>query len=205
MKISKSFRSVIVLLCVGMFLGSNAFAAERMKLGSVAPDFKLLDVVSGKMISRDEVKGEKGLLLMVICRHCPYVQHVKKVLAELGKDFQAQGLGIAALSANDAKAYPGDSPESLKEMAVEEGFNFPFLYDETQETAKALGAKATPDLFLFDANLTLVYRGQVDETRPGGDPSDGKSIRSAIQSLLAGEPLSQDQKPAIGCSIKWKK
>ncbi len=205
MKISKINLGGMVLLCLAMLWGSSALAADSIHLGSAAPDFKLLDVVSGKIISRDEVKGEKGLLIMVICRHCPYVQHVKKVLAQIGKEFQGQGLGVVALSANDAVAYPDDAPDRLREMAVEEGFNFPFLYDENQEIARALNAKATPHLFLFDANLKLVYRGQVDATRPGGEPASGKSIRSAIENLLTGQPISPDQKPAMGCSIKWKK
>lgn len=177
-----------------------------LALGTKAPDFKLPDVVSGKTISLETFAGKKGLLVMFICNHCPYVQHVKDELARLGRDYANKDVGIVAISANDASSYPDDSPESLKKMAQKLKFNFPFCYDESQETAKAYTAACTPDFFLFDADRRLVYRGQLDESRPGsGKPVTGKDLRAAIDALLAGKPVSKDQRPSMGCNIKWKK
>ena len=177
-----------------------------LALGTKAPDFKLPDVVSGKTISLETFAGKKGLLVMFICNHCPYVQHVKDELARLGRDYANKDVGIVAISANDASSYPDDSPESLKKMAQELKFNFPFCYDESQETAKAYTAACTPDFFLFDADRRLVYRGQLDESRPGSSkPVTGKDLRAAIDALLAGKPVSKEQRPSMGCNIKWKK
>lgn len=178
---------------------------EGIPLGTSAPAFRLTDVVSGKEVSRDDFAGGKGLLVIFICRHCPYVQHVKGELARIGKDYSGKGIGIVTISSNDPAGYPEDSPEKLKEMALEEGFTFPLLFDETQAVAKAYTAVCTPDPFLFDASLKLVYRGQMDEGRPGGKPSDGKDLRAAMDAVLAGKPVNSDQKPSTGCSIKWKK
>ena len=194
--------------------------STMLALGVKAPDFQLKDAVSGKTISLSSFAGKKGLWVMFICRHCPYVQHIKKELAQLGKDCAAGGLsgaasdsrshadkdiGIVAVSANDASKYPDDAPEKLKEMALEEGFNFPFCYDETQSTAKAYQAACTPDFFLFDEGRTLVYRGQLDDSRPGNNkPLTGKDLRAAIEALLAGKEIAADQKASIGCNIKWK-
>ena len=174
------------------------------KLGAPAPEFRLTDVVTGKKVSREDFAGGKGLLVLFICRHCPYVQHVKKELARLGRDYAGKGIGIVAISANDPAAYPEDSPGRLKQMAEEEGFTFPLLFDETQEVARAYTAVCTPDPFLFDGGLRLVYRGQLDDGRPGGKPSDGKDLRAALDALLAGRPVRGPQKPSAGCSIKWK-
>ena len=180
--------------------------STMLALGTAAPEFRLPDVVSGKPISLTTFTGKKALLVMFICRHCPYVQHVKEGLARLGRDYAKKDAGIVAISANDAASYPDDAPDSLKAMAQEEGFAFPFCYDESQETAKAYTAACTPDFFLFDATRRLVYRGQLDESRPGnGKPVTGKDLRAAIDAALAGKPVSPDQRPSIGCNIKWKK
>jgi len=174
-------------------------------LGTQAPDFSLPDVVSGGMISRGDFAGKKAFLVMFICQHCPYVQHVKEELYRLGRDYANQEVGIVAVSANDASRYPDDSPQNLKKMAKELAFTFPFCYDETQEVAKAYSAACTPDFFLFDKNHQLVYRGQLDDSRPGnGKPVTGRDLRAAVDALLAGRSVSLDQKPSIGCNIKWK-
>ena len=177
-----------------------------LELGTQAPEFKLPDVVSGKTISLSTFAGKRALLVMFICRHCPYVVHVREELARLGRDYAKQSVGIVAISANDAASYPDDAPEKLSEMAKEMGFTFPFCYDESQAVAKAYTAACTPDFFLFDADRTLVYRGQLDEARPGnGKPLTGNDLRAAIDAVLAGTAVSPDQKPSIGCNIKWRK
>jgi peroxiredoxin len=175
-------------------------------LGTTAPSFELPDVVTGQRRSTAQLAGEHGLLVMFICRHCPFVQHIEKELARLGRDYQDEGLGMVAISSNDAETHPDDSPPSLKEQAEQQGFSFPYLYDETQEVAKAYQAACTPDFFLFDKQLTLVYRGQLDDSRPGnGVPVSGRDLRRAIDALLAGEPIPAEQRPSLGCNIKWKK
>lgn len=177
-----------------------------LALGTRAPAFRLPDVVSGKTISLATFAGKKALLVMFICRHCPYVQHVKEELARLGRDYADTDVGIVAISANDAQHYPEDAPDQLAAMAKELGFAFPFCYDETQETAKAYTAACTPDFFLFDATWTLIYRGQLDEGRPGnGKPVTGRDLRAAIDTALDGRSVTQDQRPSLGCNIKWKK
>ena len=177
----------------------------RLVPGTQAPDFKLPDVVSGKTITLESFAGKKALLVMFICRHCPYVQHIKEELARLGRDFVSQGAGIVAISSNDAAHYPDDAPEQLKQMARELGFNFPFCYDETQEAAQAYKAACTPDFFLFDSDRRLVYRGQMDDSRPGNNkPVTGQDLRAALEAVLGGRPVSTSQKPSIGCNIKWK-
>lgn len=187
------------------FAASSADQKDGLPLGAAAPAFKLTDVVTGKEVSRDEAAGPKGLLVLFICRHCPYVKHVKEELARIGKDYQGKGIGIVGISSNDPADYPEDSPESLKEMAQQEGINFPILFDGTQAVAKAYTAVCTPDPFLFDSNKKLVYRGQIDDTRPGGQPANGKDLRAALDAVAAGQPVPADQKPSVGCSIKWKK
>ncbi|BAY43455.1 hypothetical protein SAMD00079811_10350 [Scytonema sp. HK-05] len=180
-------------------------ASTMLSLGTQAPDFHLPDVVSGQTISLSTFAQKKALLVMFICRHCPFVKHVKEELAQLGKDYINKGLGIVAISTNDAKNYPDDAPELLKAMAIELDFNFPFCYDESQETAKAYTAACTPDFFLFDAKQQLVYRGQLDESRPSnGKPVTGADLRAAIDAVLADKPVAGEQKPSIGCNIKWK-
>ena len=180
--------------------------STMLALGTKAPDFRLPDVVSGQMVSLETFAGKKAFLIIIICRHCPYVQHVKGELARLGRDYAAKDIGIVAISANDASGYADDAPDQLAAMAKELGFTFPFCYDESQETAKAYTAACTPDFFLFDASRTLIYRGQLDDSRPGNNkPVTGKDLRAAINTVLTGKPVSQDQKPSIGCNIKWKK
>jgi peroxiredoxin len=177
-----------------------------LALGTSAPDFRLPDVVSGKTISLDTFAGKHALLVIFICRHCPYVQHVKEELARLGRDYAGKGIGIVAISANDVADYPDDAPDKLAAMAKGLGFTFPFCYDESQETAKAYTAACTPDFFLFDASRALVYRGQLDDSRPGNNkPVTGRDLRAALDAALAGKPVSPKQQPSIGCNIKWKK
>ena len=181
-------------------------------LGATAPDFTLPDVVTGKKVSLKDFAGKKAVLVMFICRHCPYVQHVKAELARLGRDYGEKSVGIIAISSNDAESYPDDAPASLKEMASREGFTFPLLYDRTQEAAQAYKALCTPDFFLFarkgevTSPLQLVYRGQLDDSRPGNDkPVTGKDLRGAIDAVLSGKPVAALQRPSSGCNIKWKK
>lgn len=179
--------------------------STMLPLGTAAPSFRLPDVVSGELVSLDRFRGKKALLVMFICRHCPYVKHVQGELARLGEDYAQKELGMVAISSNDASAYPDDAPESLREMALELGFRFPFCYDESQETARAYDAVCTPDFFLFDESRRLVYRGQLDESRRGSDiPVDGRDLRAAIENVLNGRPVDPHQKPSIGCSIKWR-
>ena len=180
--------------------------STMLALGTRAPDFELPDVVSGRRVSLRTFAGKRALLVMFICRHCPYVQHVQAELSRLGRDYADQDVGIVAISANDAAGYPDDAPDKLKAMAEGLGFLFPLCYDESQETAKAYTASCTPDFFLFDASRALVYRGQLDEARPGNNkPVTGKDLRAAIDAVLAGTPVRPDQRPSIGCNIKWKK
>lgn len=202
---------MILLVVICLMVPANLFAAPRegkkslLSLGSPAPDFKLRDVVSGKMISRDDLAEKKALLVIFLCRHCPYVQHVKTGIVQMAKDYAGKGVGIVAISSNDPAGYPEDAPEKLKEMAVTGGFPMPLLFDETQEVAKAYTAVATPDLFLFDKDRKLVYRGQFDDARPRNTiPVTGKDIRAALDAVLEGKSVPSEQKPAIGCSIKWK-
>ena len=180
--------------------------STMLPLGTLAPDFQLPDVVSDRTLSLVSFASKKGLLVMFICQHCPFVIHIKHQLSNLGKDYANSELGIVAISSNDADKYPDDGPESLKKMATECGFTFPICYDESQETAKAYTAACTPDFFLFDKEQRLAYRGQLDDSRPGNDkPANGKDLREAIDRLLAGEEIDPDtQKPSIGCNIKWK-
>jgi peroxiredoxin len=182
-----------------------ATPSTMLPLGTTAPDFKLQDVVSGKVISLSTFSNQKVLLVMFICRHCPYVIHVKKELARIGENYISKGVGIVAVSSNDAESYPDDSPEKLKEMAEDLRFNFPVCYDESQEVAKAYHAACTPEFYVFDENKKLVYRGQLDDSRPqNGVPVTGKDLRAALDAALSGKSISQEQKPGIGCNIKWK-
>lgn len=179
--------------------------STMLPLGTKAPNFLLTDVVSGKTISLDTFAGKQALLIMFICRHCPFVKHVQSQLAQIGKDYADTDVAIVAISANDAANYPDDAPEKLKQMATELGFTFPLCYDESQETAIAYTAACTPDFFLFDANRELVYRGQLDDSRPSNDkPVTGKDLRAALNAVLADSTVNPDQKPSIGCNIKWK-
>jgi peroxiredoxin len=180
-------------------------ASTMVALGTQTPDFRLPDVISGQTISLESFAGKSGLLVMFICRHCPYVKHVQSELARIGKDYQARDIGIVAISSNDSEEYPDDAPDSLKSMAQELGFTFPFCHDESQAVAKAYGASCTPDFFLFDKDRKLVYRGQLDDSRPKNTlPITGRDLRAALDALLAGQPVSQTQRASLGCNIKWK-
>jgi peroxiredoxin len=176
-----------------------------LPLGTVAPPFSLPDVSTGHWVSLAEFAEKEALLVMFICKHCPYVVHIRAELTRLGRDYAGSPLGIVAISSNDPISYPEDSPSSLKQMAAEAGFQFPVLFDETQEVARAYDAVCTPDFFLFDRARRLVYRGQLDDTRPGRGAADGRDLRAAIEALLAGNPVPANQKPSSGCGIKWKR
>ncbi len=179
--------------------------STMLPLGTQASEFVLSNVTTGNKVSLENFSGKKALLVMFISVHCPYVQHVKHELAKLGKDYASKDIGIVAISSNDTVKYPDDSPEQLKKMAKDLGFNFPVLFDEKQDVAKEYTAACTPDFFLYDGDRKLIYRGQLDESRPdNGRPVTGKDLRSAIDAVLAGKPVSQDQKPSMGCNIKWK-
>lgn len=179
--------------------------STMLELGTTAPDFVLADVVSGKSIRRDDFRGKDALLVMFICAHCPFVKHVEKSLGALGADYARKPVAIVAISANDAENYPADKPEGLKAQAKANGFAFPYLYDESQSVAHAYTAACTPDFFLFDKGFKLVYRGQYDLSRPGnGVEVTGKDLRAAIDAVLAGKPVAREQRPSIGCNIKWK-
>jgi len=179
--------------------------STMLELGTTAPDFALPDAVSGKTFRRDDFRGQKALLVMFICTHCPYVKHIEKGLAQLGADYAAKPFAIVAISSNDVATHPADSPAGMKQQAETYGFNFPYLYDETQAVAHAYKAACTPDFFLFDENFKLVYRGEFDRSRPGnGVKVTGEDLRAAIDAALAGKPPLQDQRPSIGCNIKWK-
>lgn len=182
-----------------------AVESVMLPLGTTAPMFILPDVVSGKIISLDSFQGKDAVLVMFICRHCPYVKHVEEELARIGKDYQDKKLGIVGISSNDPATYPEDAPDRLKEMAERLDFRFPFCFDETQEIAKAYKASCTPDFYLFDAQRRLVYRGQLDDSRPGNNkPVNGRDLRVAMDAVLSRRPVASTQKPSIGCSIKWK-
>jgi peroxiredoxin len=179
--------------------------SAMLALGTSAPAFVLKDVITLHEVSTQALSGPKGLLVMFICRHCPFVKHLEKALAQMGSDYQGKGVGMVAISSNDAVTFPDDAPASLAEQARELGFSFPYVHDETQEVARAYDAACTPDFFLFDGGLKLVYRGQFDESRPGnGVPVTGKDLRAALDALIAGQPVSTEQRPSLGCNIKWR-
>jgi len=179
--------------------------STMLPLGTPLPHFELPDVRTSHVISPDIFGGKQAILVMFICRHCPYVVHVQEGLAKLGRDYQGKNVGIVAISSNDVKNYPQDSPPRLKEMAEELGLTFPYCYDESQQVAKAFTAACTPDFFLFDGERKLVYRGQLDDSRPGnGKPVTGLDLRRALDAVLEGKPVPVVQKPSAGCNIKWK-
>jgi peroxiredoxin len=178
--------------------------STMLPLGTRAPDFTLPNV-DGRLVSLASAAGPKGALVMFICNHCPFVKHVADQLAALGRDFMPQGIGIVAISANDVATHPADSPEQMVHEAEERGYPFPYLYDASQEVAKAYHAACTPDFFLFDGTRSLVYRGQLDASRPGNDvPVTGADLRAALEAVLAGRVPAGNQTPSIGCNIKWK-
>jgi thiol-disulfide isomerase/thioredoxin len=179
--------------------------SAMLELGTSAPVFVLKDVRTLHEVSTQLLAGPKGLLVMFLCRHCPFVKHIEQAIAELGHDYDGKGVGFVAIGSNDAASYPEDAPERLAAQADELGFAFPYIYDETQEVARAYGAACTPDFFLFDDCMKLVYRGQFDDSRPGNGVSvTGKDLRAALDAVIAGQPVNPDQKPSIGCGIKWK-
>jgi peroxiredoxin len=174
-------------------------------LGTPAPDFSLPDVVSGAVFTRTRVSGARGTVIFFICNHCPYVKHVNAELVRIARDYSSKGIGFAAISSNDVAQYPEDGPAEMKKVARALGYPFPYLYDESQSVARAYDAACTPDTFVFDSSSRLVYRGQLDDSRPSnGIPVTGSDLRAALDALLAGNPVSPRQKPGVGCSIKWK-
>jgi peroxiredoxin len=178
--------------------------STMLPLGTLAPDFRLPDA-AGKMVALGDFKSAPALVVMFICNHCPYVQHIKFGLAQFGRDYQARGAAVVAINSNDAQTYPADSPARMLQEAKSAGYTFPYLYDESQSTAKVYQAACTPDIFLFDAGRKLVYRGQFDDSRPGnGVQVTGKDLRAAVDAVLSGKPVPLRQIPSVGCNIKWK-
>ena len=179
--------------------------STMVPLGTRAPDFTLPDTVSGKELSLETLRGKVATVIMFICNHCPFVKHVNAELVNLSNDYQKKDIGFIAISSNDVMNYPDDSPELMAQLAKQLKYPFPYLYDETQKVARAYDAACTPDFFIYDENLKLVYRGQLDDSRPGNEiPVTGKDIRNALESLLNGRAVSEFQRPSIGCNIKWR-
>jgi peroxiredoxin len=179
--------------------------STMLQIGTEAPDFSLVDVVTGKTVCRDDFHDRQALLVMFICVHCPFVKHVETNLGKLGADYLGKSVGIVAINSNDVSIRATDGPEGMKEQAQLQGFQFPYLHDGSQDVARAYKAACTPDFFLFDADSRLVYRGQYDSSRPGnGVPVTGEDLRAALNAVLGGKTVSANQKPSIGCGIKWK-
>ncbi|MDD2760554.1 MAG: thioredoxin family protein [Methylomonas sp.] len=183
-----------------------ATPSNMMPLGTIAPDFRLPDTVTGKLLSLHELKGEQGTLVMFICNHCPYVLHVKQQLIAIALQYATLGIATIAISANDVESYPQDAPDKMQALMADWGHPFAaYLYDESQQVAKAYRAACTPDIYLFDANLACVYRGRLDASTPKNDIAvTGEDLRNALDALLAGQPIDSEQIPSIGCNIKWK-
>lgn len=180
--------------------------SNMIPLGTKAPDFQLIDTRTSKQVSLQEIKSDKATVIMFICNHCPYVKHIQQKLAEIAKTYQAKGVSFAAISSNDVKNYPADSPDNMRREAEKHHYTFPYLYDETQAVAKAYHAACTPDFYVFDSNLACVYRGRFDDATPGNsNPVTGRELSHALDAVLAGKPVSTDQKASVGCNIKWKK
>lgn len=180
-------------------------ASNRIEMGTRAPDFKLMDTITDHLITLEEVRGEKGTLIMFICNHCPFVKHVNEEIVRLANDYRPLGFGSAAINSNDIQKYPEDRPELMKEHAAKYQYSFPYLFDGTQEIARAYKAACTPDFYLFDDQLQLIYHGQLDDSRPGnGLHPNGRDLREAMDAVLNNRKVSSSQKPSIGCSIKWK-
>jgi peroxiredoxin len=183
-----------------------AFTESTMlELGTKAPAFELPDTVSGKNIRLSDIQSDKATVVMFLCNHCPYVIHVNPEIVRLAKEYQAKGVSFVGISSNDVENYPQDGPEKMKEVAAEVGYTFPYLYDATQEVARAYDAACTPDFYVFDGDMVLVYRGRLDGSRPKNDlPLTGADLRAALDAVLAGEPVTERQYPSGGCNIKWK-
>lgn len=180
--------------------------SKMLALGTIAPDFELINVLTDEMISLNEFKSDRGTVIMFICNHCPYVKHINKVLVELAIKYIEEGISFIGISSNDVVNYPEDSPEKMKLYGRKLGYPFPYLFDESQEVAKAYNAECTPDFFVYDKDLKLVYRGQFDDSRPGnGIPVTGQDLSDALDAILTGSPVNPHQKPSIGCNIKWKR
>jgi thiol-disulfide isomerase/thioredoxin len=179
--------------------------STMLPLGTRAPAFSLPDAVSGKPLSLDALKGAQGTVVMFICNHCPYVKHVNSELVRVAKDYQGKGIAFVAISSNDVISHPEDAPDKMHTVAWQLGYPFPYLYDESQSVAKAYQAACTPDLFLFDSAMLCVYRGQLDDSRPGRGAPDGRDLRAALDAVVAGKQVSPEQKPSVGCNIKWKR
>lgn len=180
--------------------------SNMLPLGTRAPDFALPDTVSGRNLSRDQLRGARGTVVLFICNHCPFVKHINAGLVGAARDYKPKGIAFVAISSNDVANHPDDSPDMMKVVAEQLGYPFPYLYDASQDVAKAYQAACTPDLYLFDANLACVYRGQFDDARPGNSqPVTGKDLRAAMDALLGGQPVDPAQKPSVGCNIKWKR
>ena len=178
--------------------------SNMMELGTKAPSFSLPDTVSGKVLSLSELKSDVATVIAFICNHCPFVHHINSKFVEVANEFQAKGIQFIAISSNDVGYYPQDGPEIMKRVAESHGYNFPYLYDETQEVAIAYQAECTPDLFVFDKDLQLAYRGRFDETRPGMGRATGRELSAALRALINNTEMPSEQRPSIGCSIKWK-
>jgi peroxiredoxin len=180
-------------------------ASTMLPLGTQAPDFRLADAVSGKAVARDDFAAAPALLVMFVCNHCPFVKHVQPGLARMARELQARGVAVVAINSNDVESHPDDAPPQMKREAQAAGYSFPYLFDESQAVAKAYRAACTPDFFLFDRQRKLAYRGQMDGSRPGNDvPVTGADLRAAVEALLAGKPVSANQRASLGCNIKWK-
>lgn len=179
-------------------------ASTMLPIGTAAPAFSLTDVVSGNTVTLETFKGTKGLLVMFICQHCPFVKHVEDELGKIGQDYIPKSVSVLAISSNSIDTHPQDSPENMQEQVIRAKFNFPYAFDETQDVAKRYTAACTPDFFLFDSNFKLAYRGQLDDSRPGNElPVNGSDLRQALDNIVAGTQISPTQKPSIGCNIKW--
>ncbi|MHA7057875.1 thioredoxin family protein [Aquimarina sp. M1] len=180
--------------------------SNMLSLGTVAPDFSLVDAVTNDKVSLHDIKGEKGTVVMFICNHCPFVIHVNEEIVRIANDYRVQGFGFVAISSNDIENYPQDAPAHMWKIARKNKYTFPYLFDDTQEVAKAYDAACTPDFYLFDGELKLIYRGQLDDSRPGnGIPVNGRDLRQALDAVLKNSKVLEPQKPSIGCNIKWKK
>ena len=179
--------------------------STMLELGTQAPDFELHDTISDKTLSLGPLKSDRATVVMFICNHCPFVKHIQEELVIVANEYQDQGIQFIGISSNDAASYPEDGPDKMKEVATNFGYSFPYLFDETQEVAKAYKAACTPDFYIFDKDLACVYRGRFDDSTPGNDiPVTGKDLRAALDALLSETPVDSDQKPSIGCNIKWK-
>jgi peroxiredoxin len=182
-----------------------ATPSNMMPLGTQAPDFTLLNTVTGKMVTLQSLKSDIATVIMFICNHCPYVKHIEGELVKMANEYQAKGLSFIAISSNDVDNYPDDSPDKMTKIAQQAGYTFPYLYDETQEVAKAYQAACTPDFYVFDKDSKCVYRGRLDGATPKNNvPVTGEELRAALDAIVAGQPVNPEQIPSIGCNIKWK-